>query len=131
MEKPAVASFFVDDNFYYDASLDPRSMLCGKGPSFTFIKNAEGATDIDAMKMQTVVQNMILFRILHVSDSAAAPAAAPAAARASGQARAQAQSAPSRKSPIGVQGGGVQKKQPARNDKKKVVTVSGPGAESA
>lgn len=69
MAGPAVPSFFIDPSHYYDACRDPRSPFYKMCPPFIVDKNDE-AIDIEKLKMQVLLHNLVQRGLLNVSASA-------------------------------------------------------------
>lgn len=64
-----VPSFFVDPSHYYDACRDPRSPFYEMCPPF-IVDKIDEAIDIEKLKMQVLLHNLVQRGLLNVSASA-------------------------------------------------------------
>jgi hypothetical protein len=72
MEGPAVPSFFVDLSNYRDASRDPRGLFYNLCPPFIVDKIDEEAIDIEKLKMQVLLHNLVQRGFVNVSAAESA-----------------------------------------------------------
>lgn len=62
-------SYFIDTLHYYDACSDPRSVYYEMCPPLLVDATNENTIDIDAIKMQTLLHNLVQLGVINVSDS--------------------------------------------------------------
>ena len=69
VDRTAVPSFFVDASNYRDASRDPRGPFYNLCPPFIVDTIGEAAIDIEKLKMQVLLHNLVQRGFLKISTS--------------------------------------------------------------